>query len=56
MLFRSASFSFGGLLASLSVVMTGGARRPERSTLVHTAIWYTLLLGFGHLGSSGRDS
>jgi len=49
----AASWAFGGLLASLSVVMTGGARRPERSTLVHTAIWYTLLLGFGHLGSFG---
>jgi MFS family permease len=51
--FLVASFSFGGLLASLTVVMTGGARSPERSTLVHTAIWYTLLLGFGHLGSFG---
>ncbi len=48
-----ASFSFGGLLASLTVVMTGGARRPERPTLVHTAIWYALLLGFGHLTSLG---
>ncbi|MGH7374068.1 MAG: MFS transporter [Candidatus Rokuibacteriota bacterium] len=51
--FLVASFSFGGLLASLAVVMTGGARSPERSTLVHTAIWYALLLGFGHLGSFG---
>ncbi len=51
--FLVASFSFGGLLASLMVVMTGGARSPERSTLVHTAIWYALLLGFGHLGSFG---
>jgi len=51
--FLVASFSFGGLLASLTVVMTGGARSPERSTLVHTMIWYALLLGFGHLGSFG---
>jgi MFS family permease len=48
-----ASFSLGGLLASLTVVMTGGSRSPERSTLVHTALWYALLLGFGHLGSFG---
>jgi MFS family permease len=51
--FLVASFSLGGLLASMTVVMTGGSRSPERSTLVHTAIWYTLLLGFGHLGSFG---
>jgi len=46
-----ASFSFGGLLASVTMVVTGGPRRPERSTLVHTAIWYALLLGFGHVRS-----
>jgi len=51
--FLVVSFSLGGLLASITVVMTGGSRRPERSTLVHTAIWYALLLGFGHLGSFG---
>jgi predicted MFS family arabinose efflux permease len=48
-----ASFAFGGLLASLTMVVTGGSRRPERFTLVHTAIWYVLLLGFGHLQSMG---
>ena len=32
-----ASFSFGGLLASITMVLTGGPRHPERSTLVHTA-------------------
>jgi MFS family permease len=48
-----ASFSFGGLLASLSLVLTGGLRRPERAMLVHTAIWYALLLGFGHATSLG---
>jgi MFS family permease len=46
-----ASFAFGGLLASMVMVMTGGPRHPERSTLVHTAIWYALLLGFGHTTS-----
>jgi MFS family permease len=51
--FLVASFSLGGLLASITVVMTGGSRSPERSTLVHTAIWYALLLGFGHLRSFG---
>ena len=48
-----ASFAFGGLLASMTMVLTKGARRPERATLVHTAIWYVVLLGFGHLGSLG---
>jgi len=48
-----ASFSLGGLLASITMVVTGGPRRPERSTLVHTAIWYALLLGFGHVRSLG---
>ncbi|HEU5323498.1 MAG TPA: MFS transporter [Methylomirabilota bacterium] len=48
-----ASFAFGGLLASTTMVLTGGTRRPERSTLVHTAIWYVLLLGFGHVTSLG---
>src|SRR5262245_43467121 len=46
-----ASFAFGGLVASITMVMTGGPRHPERSTLVHTAIWYVLLLGFGHVAS-----
>jgi len=48
-----AAFSFGGLLASIGVVVTGGTRHPERATLVHTALWYVLLLGFGHLASMG---
>jgi hypothetical protein len=46
-----ASFSLGGLLASMTMVMTGGSRRPARATLIHTAVWYTLLLGFGHVRS-----
>jgi MFS family permease len=48
-----ASFSFGGLLASITVILTGGPRRPGRSTLVCTAIWYALLLGFGHVTRLG---
>jgi predicted MFS family arabinose efflux permease len=48
-----ASFSLGGLLASVTMVTTGGWRRPERATLVYTAVWYGLLLGFGHLQSLG---
>jgi MFS family permease len=44
-----ASFALGGLLASIMTVVTGGARHPERATLICTAIWYALLLGFGHL-------
>jgi predicted MFS family arabinose efflux permease len=48
-----AAFSFGGLLASIGVVVTGGSRHPERATLVYTAVWYALLLGFGHLASMG---
>jgi hypothetical protein len=48
-----ASFSFGGLLASISMVLTRGTRRPERSALITTAIWYGVLLGFGHVRSMG---
>jgi MFS family permease len=48
-----AGFALGGLLASMVMVMTGGPRHPERSTLIYTAIWYALLLGFGHLTSFG---
>jgi Na+/melibiose symporter-like transporter len=48
-----ASFALGGLLGSIVMVVTGGPRRPERATLVCTAIWYVLLLGFGHLQSLG---
>jgi MFS family permease len=48
-----ASFAFGGLLASIATVLTGGPRRPERFTLVCTAIWYALVLAFGHVGSLG---
>jgi MFS family permease len=48
-----ASFSFGGLLASLTMVVTGGPSRPERATLVYTVVWYALLLGFAHVRTLG---
>jgi Major Facilitator Superfamily len=48
-----ASFAVGGLLASIAMVLTGGPGHPERSTLACTALWYALLLGFGHARSLG---
>ena len=48
-----ASFSLGGLLASITVVITGGSRHPGRSMLVYTVIWYVLLIAFGQLRSLG---
>lgn len=44
-----ASFPLGGLLASITMVLTGGPRRAERATLIGVAVWYGLLLGFGHV-------
>ena len=49
----SASFSLGALLGSVAIVVTGGARRPERAMLVHTAAWYVLLLMFANVRSFG---
>jgi hypothetical protein len=48
-----ASFSSGALLGSITVVATGGPRRPERAMLGYAAVWYLLLLGFGQLRSLG---
>jgi MFS family permease len=48
-----ASFAVGGLLGSIATIVTGGPRRPERFMLVFTAIWYAVLLGFGHVGNLG---
>jgi MFS family permease len=48
-----AAFAFGGLLGSISTIVTGGPRRPERFMLVCTEIWYAVLLGFGHAGDLG---
>ena len=49
----AASFAFGSLLGSIVTVATGGPRRPERSMLIYTAIWYAILLGFGHVRGLG---
>jgi predicted MFS family arabinose efflux permease len=46
-----AGFSFGALLGSIGMVVTGGPRHPERSMIVYTAIWYALLLVFGHVAT-----
>jgi hypothetical protein len=51
-----ASFSFGALLGSVAIVVTGGPRRPERSMLVHTVLWYVLLIAFGCTRSLGVGS
>jgi len=48
-----ASFSFGALLGSITMVVTAAPRRPERSMLVHTVLWYALLLVFGHVRIMG---
>lgn len=49
----AAAFSFGALLASIAMVVTGGPSRPERYTLVHTVLWYGLLLVFAHVPTLG---
>jgi MFS family permease len=48
-----ASFSLGALIGSITMVATGGPRRPERSMLVYTTLWYALLLGFGFVETLG---
>ena len=49
----AAAFSFGALLASIAMVVTSGPSHPERYTLVHTVLWYGLLLAFAHVPSLG---
>ena len=49
----AASFSFGALLGSIAMVVTGGPRRPERSTIINIVLWYVLLLGFGYARTMG---
>jgi MFS family permease len=44
-----ASFSFGALLGSITLVVTGGLRNPERAMVVNIALWYALLLVFAHV-------
>jgi hypothetical protein len=47
----AASFAFGSLVGSIITVVTGGPRRPERSMLIYTALWYLALFAFGNLKS-----
>ena len=47
----AASFALGSLVGSIVTVVTGGPRRPERSMLIYTALWYLALLAFGNLKS-----
>jgi MFS family permease len=47
----AASFASGSLVGSVITVLTGGPRRPERSMLIYTALWYLALLAFGNLKS-----
>ena len=49
----AAAFSFGALLASIAMVVTGGPSHPERYTLVHTVLWYGLLLVFARVPTLG---
>jgi len=44
----AASFSFGALLGSVAMVVTGGPRHADRWTIINIMLWYALLLGFGH--------
>jgi predicted MFS family arabinose efflux permease len=46
-----AGFSFGALVGSIAMVVTGGPRHAERSMIVGVILWYALLLGFGHVRS-----
>ena len=48
-----ASFSFGGLLASITMVLTRGTRHPERATFAYTAVWYAILVGFAQMRTLG---
>ncbi|HYE90684.1 MAG TPA: MFS transporter [Terriglobales bacterium] len=47
----SAGFSFGALLGSIAMVVSGGPRRTDRATFVYAALWYLSLLGFAHAPS-----
>ena len=38
-------------MGSIITVVTGGPRRPKRSMLIYTALWYLVLLAFGNLSS-----
>jgi MFS transporter len=49
----AASFALGALAGSLTMVLTRGPRHPARATLVHTTLWYALLLAFAHVERMG---
>ncbi len=51
-----ASFSFGALVGSIVMVVSGGPRHPDRSTIINIVIWYALLLGFGHARTLGAGA
>ncbi len=44
-----AGFSAGALLGSIAIIVRGGSRHPERSMIINVAVWYALLLAFGHV-------
>jgi hypothetical protein len=46
-----AGFSFGALLGSVGMVVSGGPRHAERSMIVFAALWYACLLCFAHVPS-----
>ena len=44
-----AGFSFGALLGSIGMVVSGGPRHAERSMIVFTALWYASSCRFAHV-------
>jgi MFS family permease len=46
-----ASFSFGALIGSVGLVVSGAPRNPERVMVVNIALWYALLLLFAHVST-----
>jgi MFS family permease len=48
-----ASFSFGALVGSIALVVTGSPRNPERVMVLNIALWYTLLFVFAHVRTFG---
>jgi MFS family permease len=46
-----AGYSFGALLGSIGMVLSGGPRHAERSMIVFAALWYASLLAFAHVSS-----
>jgi MFS family permease len=42
------SFSFGALVGSIAMVLSGRPRHPDRAMIVNVMLWYTLLLAFAH--------